>query len=48
MQTAASTSLLQLLMSSAFRLDIAADALGAVILYAVTSWLWPVVHQGLR
>jgi hypothetical protein len=22
--------------------------LGAVILYAVTEWLWLVVHQGLR
>ena len=23
-------------------------ALGAVVLYAATSWLWLVVHQGLR
>jgi hypothetical protein len=25
-----------------------AAALGAVVLYAATSWLWLVVHQGLR
>jgi hypothetical protein len=27
---------------------IGAVALGAVILYAATSWLWLVVHQGLH
>jgi hypothetical protein len=27
---------------------IGAGALGAVILYAVTGWLWLVVHEGLR
>jgi hypothetical protein len=27
---------------------VAFTALGAVILYAVTEWLWLVVHQGLR
>jgi hypothetical protein len=27
---------------------IGVTALGAVILYAVTEWLWLVVHQGLR
>jgi hypothetical protein len=27
---------------------IGAMALGAVILWAVTEWLWLVVHQGLR
>jgi len=27
---------------------IGAMMLGAVILYAVTEWLWLVVHQGLR
>jgi hypothetical protein len=27
---------------------IGAAALGAVVLYAATSWLWLVVHQGLH
>jgi len=27
---------------------IAAAALGAVVLWAATSWLWLVVHQGLH
>jgi hypothetical protein len=27
---------------------VGAAALGAVILYAATTWLWVVVHQGLR
>jgi hypothetical protein len=27
---------------------VASTALGAVILYAVTGWLWLVEHQGLR
>lgn len=27
---------------------VGAAALGAVILYGVTTWLWLVVHQGLR
>jgi hypothetical protein len=27
---------------------VAFTALGAVILYAVTEWLWLVVHEGLR
>ncbi len=27
---------------------IGAAALGAVVLYGVTSWLWLVLHQGLR
>jgi hypothetical protein len=27
---------------------IGAAALGAVVLYAVTSWLWLVAHQGLH
>jgi hypothetical protein len=27
---------------------IGAVALGAVVLYAATSWLWLVVHQGLH
>jgi hypothetical protein len=27
---------------------IGTGALGAVILYAVTGWLWLVVHEGLR
>jgi hypothetical protein len=27
---------------------VGAAALGAVVLYGATSWLWLVVHQGLR
>jgi multisubunit Na+/H+ antiporter MnhC subunit len=27
---------------------IGTSALGAVVLYAVTGWLWLVVHQGLH
>jgi hypothetical protein len=27
---------------------VAFTALGAVILYAMTEWLWLVVHEGLR
>ena len=27
---------------------IGATALGAVVLYAATSWLWLVIHEGLR
>lgn len=27
---------------------VGAAALGAVVLYGVTTWLWVVAHQGLR